>query len=201
MKIEIVMQHDDFFRTIGDVSVPAIRQYAARRGYAFHFQNGTSPIGASWAKVPLLRARLDGSGADYVFWIDADVALLRDDFDLSSILSGLPMDVSQDAYGLCAGVFGLLNCQWSRRLLDAWWFLGQKDSDAHGCTDQATLKFMEENFRSVRDGISRIPESAVSNPSTHEPEAKPFLHHFWARAYAEKQQVRAMILKAHERTA
>jgi hypothetical protein len=145
--------------------------------------------------------RLSESQADYLFWLDADAVICNQDFKLESLMSGRGMDISIDCCGVCAGVFGVQNCDWSRGLMSAWWFLKKVDDPenkiAPWLKDQPTLKFLIANFAVVRDRITHIPQTVIANPES-KVEHPEFMFHFWGCRYQGKYDALAADMLAYQ---
>lgn len=64
------------------------RRYAARRGFEYEcFTKLHWPdLAASFSKVPAIQEALD-QGHEYVTWVDADIAFMRMDWDITKLIS------------------------------------------------------------------------------------------------------------------
>lgn len=77
-----------------DVSLPTFRRYASTHGYDLYVPAVTNFVANdrpfSWLKIPTILALLR-SGYDAVLWLDADVAVLRHDMDITCDAGVAPM--------------------------------------------------------------------------------------------------------------
>lgn len=197
MKIELVMQYNDAYAEMGDISSARAREYAARHGYSLHVSR-TFPKDRSvyWGKVCLIYDRLQANAAEYIYWLDADSLILDLDFGLENIIYDEPnmIDTSCDAYGLCVGALGVRNSLWSKRLFAAWLFLGEMDGKVSGVPehldDQGPLMLLHKCFKSVRSRVHLVPQEIISNPDCKV--KGKFMHLFWSRCFDKKENVRQM---------
>ena len=199
MTIELLMRYDDNYAELGDISSLRAKDYAARHGYSLHVSRLAQPAGWGpyWMKVFLAQERLVRGGADYLFWMDADSFIMDLAFPLESLHGpeGTLLDLPTESTGMCVGAMGVVNCEWTRRLLDTWLFLGPMTKIPDGISqnhggDQAPLMLLDRHFDSVHNAIHRIPQEFISNPET--PEKGKFLHLFWTRMFGKQENVRQM---------
>jgi hypothetical protein len=189
MQFKVVMMYDESYKIIGDITSKAVTSYCELHRYALACYKSClrQDLHPSWNKLLALQRELDD--ADWLFWLDADALLIDKMLPLEQLVAGLEQDkfmgVSSDYNGICAGVFLIKNCQWSKDLLATMLFLGDLDLhrtnrfDTRTRWDQNTLKCLADYFPTVRDRIAQIPESLISNPrSPFSPDA--FVMHYWA---------------------
>lgn len=84
---EIVTGYDEGYRPVAELTVPVMRRYAERHGFAFtiaHFEPGERA--PAWSKITAIQEAL-ARGSDPVVWIDADGLIVRQHVDIRSALS------------------------------------------------------------------------------------------------------------------
>ena len=179
------MQYDDAYAEMGDIASAHAREYALRHSYGIYVSR-TVPTFCTpfWRKIHLIRWALENPEWDYIYWMDADTLILDMDFPIDRLRGGKDalLDISTDDWGICAGIFGVRNCDWSHQLLDTWIFLGDVRGTCPGVTnsgDQAPLMLMDKYFASVGDKVNRIPQEVISNPQSKQ--KGTFMHHWWSR--------------------
>jgi hypothetical protein len=201
MTIELVMQYNDAYAEIGNLSASRAAEYADRHGYKLHvFRDLPMPEEPFWSKVKRLRLMSKEPSAfeRYLFWMDADTLILDLDFKLEDLMKGEAMDISSDCGGICTGVFGIHTNVKGRVLLGTWLFLGQVEDDTKfgvgGLHEQATLMLLDKEFPAIHGLIHRIPQSVISNPITKPDECpgKAFMHHFWTRLRSPAEVLKEM---------
>jgi hypothetical protein len=115
----VLTGNDAGFSAVAALTVPVMRRYAERHGFAFHAElfQPTDRV-AAWSKVPAIQNAL-ASGFDPVVWIDADALIVRSDL---SILDG--SDPEKDLFITPiknTGVLLVRNTPWSVRFLERLW--------------------------------------------------------------------------------
>src|SRR5262249_15368967 len=146
----ILTAHDEAFRPIAELTIPRMQRYANRHGCDFRVVTDVDrsrPGG--WIKIPPIRQAL-AEEFDFVFWIDADVLLIRDDVDIRSAardgrdlhmswMGPETMDWQAPSWlvgHFNTGVMLIRNTGWSRDFFDRVWASTPLD---HPWWEQATI--------------------------------------------------------------
>jgi galactosyl transferase GMA12/MNN10 family len=148
-RILLLTAYDAGFVDIASLSIPRMMRYAKRHNLSFRaVTDSASERPGSWIKVPPIRAALNEK-FDYVWWIDADALLLRDDIDIRSaiiptadlLLSWLGPETT-DWHGppelpghFNAGVMLIRVGSWARDFLKLIW----EETNSHQWADQASI--------------------------------------------------------------
>lgn len=114
-------------RTIAEPFLQTHKEYAERNGYIYQCAEETvwKDFHPSYSKVALIDKALK-DGADVVIWADADVAFMRMNYDLATLLTN---DYFMAAYRqlnwtawrfLCAGLSVWKNCDQARSFVETW---------------------------------------------------------------------------------
>lgn len=114
-------------REIAEPFLQNHKAYAERNGYVYQCAEETvfKDLHPSYSKTALINKALK-DGADSVLWADADVAFLRMDYDLATLLTD---DYFMAAYRqqnwtawnyLCAGLTVWRNCEQARSFVETW---------------------------------------------------------------------------------
>ena len=135
--------YDESFAAVAKLTLPAMRQWAARHGMDFRKFVSPTPYPTAWSK--LYRARnLFNKGYEFVFWIDADAAIRRFDEDIRDhIDTEHHLFFSFESYPeisplrLNSGVFVWRNSPETHRFIEA--TLAQKRFLHHKWWDQAAM--------------------------------------------------------------
>lgn len=178
MSICCVMLYDENRRKVGEVASELLAKYCHRHGYLhrIHTKLPDPSRNASWNKIPTVKQALIASGADTVFFWDADVFVIDPQEPLPKLKRFALF--SQDSLGYCAGFWGVSNTSWSRGFLDSWWFLGRVNTGGRDRWEQDTLHHMLV-FDGIRSVIDPIPDSIIANPESILDKA-PLAWHGWA---------------------
>lgn len=179
--IKIVMAYDSNLAVVGDLAAVRAKNYASKWGYKFECVHGTPADHPGrrpmWMKVSVLRRSMQD--CDWLLWMDADAFIVDMDTPLDSlIVNDANVFISQDVGGLCTGVMAYRNCEWSAKFLETLDFLGQTKSTTH--FEQAAVKALCDNWKTVSDQIVLIPEEAIQNPKS-KMTTKPLIYHYWSQ--------------------
>ena len=138
---EVITGYDEGFTPVAELTVPAMRRYADRHGFAFsvtHFTPGERA--PAWSKIPAIKAAL-ARGSDPVVWIDADALIVRQHVDVRSALSpDRDLFVVRESAPVSYANTGFVvvrNTPWSMQLLDRIW--QSQLSPEHVWWDQAAF--------------------------------------------------------------
>jgi hypothetical protein len=178
VKFQLVTCYTGSYADLGAYSTGRFKNYAERHGYlvAVYTDIIDPALSVVWNKVLMMRQALHR--AEWTFWLDADIAIVDESVCLSRLLMpGKDLIISQDINGLCCGMFGLRNCEWSRQLLDTWLFLG--DVPLQEKKEQDTLNRLMV-FQNVLSRTGYIAEEVVMNRRSRFTERRPLMFHYWA---------------------
>lgn len=171
---------------VGELTSGVLRDYASQNGYSFVCHKGIidGTRGVMWNKISVVQRVLCEDSCEWLMWIDADALVVNPSVKIESLITripeGKPAAFATDDNGLCAGVFLLQNCDWSRAFLATVYFLGDinfEDDYGHGPrAEQNCIKGLMKHFRSVADRI-HLFEQNVMNAYEHTRQPGDFLLH------------------------
>lgn len=139
-----------------------------------------------WDKIELYK-HVFNSVSDYLCWIDIDVFLIRDHFNIEYFTkcTDKPMIISSDSNGICTGFFILKKCEWSINYINSMLFLKninselEKNLNTIGAGDQSCSKYLL-GFNNVLDNTLILDnDGLISNPSVGICD-NTMAYHFWA---------------------
>lgn len=173
MRIQVLTAYNDAFLPIAKMTVPLLREFAARHGHDFHVSTDmdAGSLNTIWAKISLINEALENSGAEFVFWIDSDALMLRPDRDIrdsivdqadlhmtwhSSDTGRSDWHVPNPHYN--AGVMLVRNSAWSRDFFARVWEL--RFAKHHSWNDQAVILQLLGYRKSIGlgDDIEHVPD-------------------------------------------
>ncbi len=143
---------DEGMTDVGRETIPLMEAYAGRHGFHFECvrQRLVRDRHPAWSKIPALLRLLESGLFDWVFWVDADAAILNPAIDIRSLLpAGKDLLFASDFNGLCAGVFAARACNWTIDFFRAVWGAGTLGHDPDGMGDkweQTTIKHLLAHF-------------------------------------------------------
>jgi hypothetical protein len=146
----LLTAYNSTLQPLAAFTVPRMQAFAQAQGYevrAIHRDDWARPRG--WIKIEAIRAALDSSNFDFVFWIDVDAIILRcdvdvraaavDSADLHMVWHG-PDTARLEAENFVphfnSGVMLIRVTDWSRDFFSRVWEVGQMP---HPWFDQATI--------------------------------------------------------------
>jgi hypothetical protein len=186
VRITLVTFFDVLMAEVGELTSAVLRDYAAHNGYSFVCQKGIidSTRGVMWNKISVVQRVLCEDSCDWLMWIDADALVVNPSVKIESLIAQVPEGraaaFATDDNGLCAGVFLLRSCDWSKAFLDTLYFLGDincEDEYGHGLrAEQNCIKGLMKHFRSVADRI-HLFEQNVMNAYEHTRQSGDFILH------------------------
>lgn len=153
-RVRILTGYNAAFLPIANLTVPRLRDYAARHGFEFDAATDmdAAPFNTIWAKVPLILKALD-EGVEFVIWIDSDALIIRLEQDIRDSISehaDIQMvwhgpDTSRiDFPGFVphynAGIMLIRNTEWSRDFFTRVWEL--RFTIDHLWCDQAAILWL-----------------------------------------------------------
>jgi len=178
------MLYDQNRSNFGDITSAAAKDYCVAYGYRFACYREVLDQNQSphWSKLLALQQEFE-KGEDWLLWLDADALIVQQRFRLEDILgaaenSGKNLIFSQDANGICSGVFFIKNTEWSKQFIKSVLLLGELPDCGH-LHEQQTIRKLFENFPSLRDHVTTIPDSIIQNPES-EFSSTAFIMHYWA---------------------
>lgn len=123
--IAVVTLYTESIKTYAEQTAETMRSYCKKHGYQFicHKDIIVKNRPASWSKIPAIFEAFD-SGADWVFWIDADAIIMNPKVKLESFISkaaGKDIAITEDENSVNCGVFLIRNCEFSTHLLSEIW--------------------------------------------------------------------------------
>jgi hypothetical protein len=156
-------------RAVGEVTSRRMADYGRRHGYELRCYSSLldQSLHPSWNKVLALRAVLNETRSDWVFWLDADALILSLKHRLDNLIDErYKVIAGSDRNGLCAGVMLVRNCPWSLRLLDALLLLGDValPLDRYGYkAEQNTLKLLIASFPAIKENICLLDQRVMNS--------------------------------------
>jgi hypothetical protein len=171
---------------VGELTSAVLRDYAAEHGYSIVCQrrlvDGARTV--MWNKLSIVRKVLHEGECDWLMWVDADAIILNRAVPVESLIERVPEGklavFGMDDNGLCAGVFLVKNCDWSRMFFDVVYFLGdinfESDYGDGVRAEQNCIKGLMKHFRSVADRI-HLFEQNVMNAYEHTRRPGDFILH------------------------
>lgn len=160
MRFALVTLYDSTMADIGQLTEQNKQQYAIRHGYGFHcFRKLLDPSRpGSWNKIPAILSVL--ADYDYVFWSDADAAILEPHRKLEEfIVADAELIFGNDLRGITCGNFFIRNSHASRAFLDR--VYDHEPINMIGAWEQETIQQILETehgtiaWRCVGDVINR----------------------------------------------
>jgi hypothetical protein len=145
MKIAIVSLFTSAHEPLNRITEPAKRAYAERWGYTFINYSGTLDADRppAWSKIRMIQRHLNDY--DWVYWIDADAAIMNPEIRLETFLRDYDLIIAQERYPshfgnrqFNTGSFFVRNTQWSQRLLET--LYGHAKFKDHLYWEQAALR-------------------------------------------------------------
>jgi hypothetical protein len=171
---EIVTLFDNPMAVLGEFTSERLVLYAKKHGYsATVYRQVLDPERSpSWNKLLAIQKALENPSR-WIMWIDADAAIAKFDVKLETILAGVQANFvfGSDFNGLCAGIFFVRNCEWSRQAISAALLLGDINIDPDGFGlkyEQNTFKTLIKYFPRFADQIHILPQRVLNSyPDTY----------------------------------
>jgi len=159
--MKIISACNDKYRPLLELTLPRLRTYCEKHGYDYqiyevppHFERP-----AAWYKIRLLLSEQ----TNRVLWIDADAAILNDNFSLHNILiPNKHIYLSKDANGINTGVMLWEKNTLTSRILQEIW--DRQEYINNVWWEQAALMaIIEENFLNIQNHIEYIPQDIFNS--------------------------------------
>lgn len=139
--IAVVSLYTEKIKRYGKISAEVMAGYCAKHGYKCicHKKALLTEAPASWSKIPAVLKAFQ-TGADWVFWLDADAIILNPEIKLESFTnSGKDIILTADLRGLQAGAMLLRNCEFSKIFLGEVWER-LEECDGAGHSEQTAIR-------------------------------------------------------------
>jgi len=195
----VVTLCDTGMADVGRESIPRMRAYARRHGFAFRqFRRRlVANRHPSWSKVEAVLRLIRSGRFDWVLWVDADAFILNTEHDVRRLITGChDLITASDFNGLCCGVFLCRACPWSERFLETAMGLGDlgHDQDSHGPKwEQSAFKHILAHFPEHQRHVAVAPETWLnSSPISYRP--GHFVLHLGAMTNEERLRTLRRIL-------
>jgi hypothetical protein len=145
----LLTAYNSAYDAFAALTIPRMQAYANRYGYVFRaIRSDDCERRGGWIKIAPIRAAL-AEQFDYVFWIDADALIVRQDIDIAAAMHG-QADLQMAWHGpetsrldggdfqphFNSGVMLIRATEWSRSCFARVWDTGPV---AHAWNDQATI--------------------------------------------------------------
>lgn len=137
--IVLCTAHDEGYRDMAAITMPTVKGYAAKQGYAFVYEPNIEPTLADACKISLFHQLYAGgrfTGDDYYCWVDTDALVMNSYFDLEAYLVAELVNhhvlYGSDFNGINSGI-------WMARFTshaDHFLRVAQQTSFAYGWADQ-----------------------------------------------------------------
>lgn len=177
------------YSELADINVPRWNSYCKKYDIEFECfqlpQQGTRN-NFCWDKIELYSSVFN-SVNDYLCWIDVDVFLVRDNFDIHNFTkcTDKPMIISSDNNGICTGFFILKKCDWSIQYLNSMLFLKNIDPNlevqlkTEDAGDQSCAKYLLGFTNIASNTLILDNDGLISNPSMGICD-NTLAYHYWA---------------------
>lgn len=165
----VVTVCDAGMTAVGRESLPRLRAYARRHGFAcrVHRRSLAPDRHPAWSKVAAVLRLIRSGRFDWVFWADADAFILNPEHDVRALISrDHDLITASDFNGLCSGLFLCRACEWSGRFLQTAWGLGRPGYDPDGMGDkweQTAFKHLLAHFPEHRAHVAMVPETWMNS--------------------------------------
>jgi hypothetical protein len=150
MNIAILSLYTQAHAPLNAITEPTKRQYAERWGHTFinHFGTLDESRPPAFSKIRLIQQHL--KDFDWVYWIDADAAIMNPDIPLKTFLRDYDLVIAQEPkkshygdYQFNTGSFFLRNSPWSHQFLESTY--EQDQFLDHIYWDQAAMRHVLES--------------------------------------------------------
>lgn len=188
MKPLLLMAFDDRRLEVGNVAVEAAEAFATANGMDMELIRAIEFANPMMAQVTRVWSALESTRAPWILYADADV-LFRRGAQLNEFMTFMPMVVSKDDNGICAGLYFVRRQTETLKLMRTWSTLGICDNANHEHA-QMTLKLLMGNFAWIRALVGLISRRLVSSPNDQE--RGSMAHHYWAAKQDQTELAKRM---------
>lgn len=118
MKICLITAYDEVYTELAKLTINRNAAYALRWKWEYRIRRVFPERRAEWGKIKFLLDEIDNF--DYLFWLDADAMIVKQNANLASIFTHELM-ICKDVNSYNAGVFGIKCGDYMKRFLREVW--------------------------------------------------------------------------------
>jgi hypothetical protein len=163
LNLKILTACDENFKDIVKLNRPILKQYCLLHNYQIVEKSIVDfPKPPSWFKIDAMLVEMN-SECSHVMWIDADTLILKQSFNIDSLLvPDKELYISRDINGINCGIMILQNTQFMRNILQKINSMSEKYLNHIWWEQAALMELIAEDYNQIANYIQYVPQRIIN---------------------------------------